>query len=188
MSLQTAKMERCLAMAAAKPEPKLCDLPPHLDVRRIMLKVVPDGDGDPIEVYAKSIDDVEEEMSRMGQRLEEYELGIRRYSDPAAKPETQGERDRVEALARKHGWSTGSGDPGCECYVCGKFELFDFAAALLSAGPARVEPMTHVGYFNTKYGTFFGLAELAHTKPNTAAIEQGEIVRVFAHGIGKDQA
>lgn len=60
----------------AQGEPGLLDIPPALDVRRIMLKVVPDVDGDPMEVYAESVKEVEDLLSDMGQRLEDYELGI----------------------------------------------------------------------------------------------------------------
>lgn len=53
-------------------------VPPELDVRRILLRVVP-GDGNGQEVYAQSVDDVEKLLSEMGLRIEELEASSRPY-------------------------------------------------------------------------------------------------------------
>lgn len=45
---------------------------PELDVRRILLDIVP-GDGNGEEVYAKSVADVERKLYSMGERIEELE-------------------------------------------------------------------------------------------------------------------
>lgn len=47
-------------------------VPPELDVRRIMLDIVP-GDGDGLEVYAKNVDDVVTKLTKMGERIENLE-------------------------------------------------------------------------------------------------------------------
>lgn len=51
------------------------------DVRKILLDVVPGLDGMGHEVYAKSVGDVENALTKMAQELEEWELGIRRHPD-----------------------------------------------------------------------------------------------------------
>lgn len=64
---------------AAKPEPQAQagePIPENCDVRKILVAVIPDMEGDPVEVYAESVADVEERMGEMGRRLEDYELGI----------------------------------------------------------------------------------------------------------------
>lgn len=50
------------------------------------------------------------------------------------------------------------------------------------------QPLTHVGYFNKKYGIFFRLGELAASERKAELLATGEIVQVFAQGIGKDQS
>ena len=47
-------------------------VPPELDVRRIMLDIVP-GDGDGLEVYAETVDDVVATLTEMGERIEDLE-------------------------------------------------------------------------------------------------------------------
>jgi len=58
-----------------------------LSVSNILLDVVP-GDGSGFEVYAKSVADVESKLSKMGEELEDWQLGIRRYqaTEVPAKP------------------------------------------------------------------------------------------------------
>jgi hypothetical protein len=45
------------------------------DVTSIMLDVVPGADGEGVEVFAKTVDDVVRKLTEMGQRIEELELG-----------------------------------------------------------------------------------------------------------------
>lgn len=49
----------------------------EFDVRRILLDVVPGPDGEGVEVYAKSIEEVENKLSELATKLEEHELGIK---------------------------------------------------------------------------------------------------------------
>lgn len=49
----------------------------QFDVRRIMLDVVPGPDGEGVEVYAKSIEEVENKLTELATKLEECELGIK---------------------------------------------------------------------------------------------------------------
>lgn len=53
---------------------------PELDVRKIMLRVVPGCDGMGHEVYAKSVADVEKVLGDMGEELEDWQLGIKQYN------------------------------------------------------------------------------------------------------------
>lgn len=62
------------------------DIPKELDVRTILLGVVPGWDGMGEEVFAKSVADVEKKLSAMGEELEDWQLGIRRYQ-PEAVPQ-----------------------------------------------------------------------------------------------------
>lgn len=50
-----------------------------LSVTHIMIDIVPGDDGMGHEVYAKSVDDVVNKMAAMGEELEDWQLGIRRY-------------------------------------------------------------------------------------------------------------
>ena len=50
-----------------------------LSVTKIMLDVVPGEDGNGEEVYAESVEDVENKLSDLGSRLENWELGIKRH-------------------------------------------------------------------------------------------------------------
>lgn len=83
--------------AATPPAPQQSNIPKELDVRTILLDVVP-GDGDGLEVYATSVADVEAKLCKMGEELEDWQLGIRRYV-PEQQPEAlaQQERDREDA-------------------------------------------------------------------------------------------
>jgi hypothetical protein len=64
-------------------------IPPELDVRNIMLRVVPGLDGMGEEVFARSVDDVVRELSLLGSQLEDYELGIRKSPDTPTATEAQ---------------------------------------------------------------------------------------------------
>jgi hypothetical protein len=55
----------------------------QFDVRNIILDIVP-GNGDGLEVYAKSVADVEKKLSELGAELEDWELGIKRLSTEPA--------------------------------------------------------------------------------------------------------
>lgn len=68
-------------------------VPLEFDVRRILLDVTPGWDGMGEEVYAKSVADVEKRLGDLGERLENWELGINKLattqpqSTPAASAE-----------------------------------------------------------------------------------------------------
>jgi hypothetical protein len=49
----------------------------ELSVTKILLKVVPDLDGNPVEIYATSVGDVGNELTKISCILEDYELGLR---------------------------------------------------------------------------------------------------------------
>lgn len=49
-----------------------------LSVTNIMIDVVP-GDGSGLEVYAKSVTDIETKLNSMGEELEDWQLGIKRH-------------------------------------------------------------------------------------------------------------
>lgn len=68
---------------------KRCTELEALSVTNILLDVVPDINGMGYEVYAKSVEDVEDRMTQMGQELEDWQLGIRRLSTHAAAPAAQ---------------------------------------------------------------------------------------------------
>ena len=61
---------RC-EQAAAQPDERAA-IPEDCDVRKILLRVVP-GNGDGHEVYARNVGDVEELLSELGERLEDFE-------------------------------------------------------------------------------------------------------------------
>lgn len=67
----------------AQVAPAVAQVPQDCDVRTILLDVAP-GDGDGVEVYARSVADVEDKLTRLGEELEEWQLGIRRYTAPEA--------------------------------------------------------------------------------------------------------
>lgn len=66
-----------------RPQP---EVPKEIDVRTILLHVVPGEDGMGEEVFAKSVADVEKKLGAMGEELEDWRLGIRRYQ-PEAVPQ-----------------------------------------------------------------------------------------------------
>jgi hypothetical protein len=94
----------------------------------------------------------------------------------AAKPETQGERaELIEKLqqAKAAAYRTNSRRLGA---------ILEQAAALLSAGPARVEPLTEEQVEQMRKQWMYG--EDHRYSPFVAGLRAGEA----AHGIGKDQA
>lgn len=68
---------------------KRCTELEALSVTNILLDVVPGVNGMGYEVYAKSVEDVEDRMTQMGQELEDWQLGIRRLSTHPAAPTAQ---------------------------------------------------------------------------------------------------
>lgn len=87
------------AALAAAPQAVLAA---EIDVRSILLNVVPGDDGMGHEVYAKSVADVENRLSSMGQELEDWQLGIRRLLEapaPQAVPQPL-TRDGIARLKR----------------------------------------------------------------------------------------
>lgn len=82
---------KTMQMLSEQSEPKPIDIPDDCDVRKILLRVVP-GDGDGHEVYAKNVTDVEQLLSEMGERLENFELS------KAAKP-TRGMKGCTECTS-----------------------------------------------------------------------------------------
>ena len=49
---------------------------PELDVTKILLNVVPGDDGEGLEIYAKSVDDVVALLTKQGERIEELESRV----------------------------------------------------------------------------------------------------------------
>mgnify|MGYP003404656073 CR=1 FL=1 len=84
--LVRADAEKCAAVLAERIAPKAPVQEPEIDVRNIMLAVVPGFDGMGAEVYAKSTKDVEDKLSALGSELEEWQLGIRRLPAPVQEP------------------------------------------------------------------------------------------------------
>jgi hypothetical protein len=68
----------------------------HLDVRKIMLRVVP-GDGSGHEVFASCVADVESLLSEMGEQIESYEL-----ASPPSSRELVERVATLEALAAEY--------------------------------------------------------------------------------------
>lgn len=69
----------CISLARALSTPSAvaaedARVPPELDVRKILIDVVPGEDGMGHEVYAKTVADVENELSRLGAALEDLQL------------------------------------------------------------------------------------------------------------------
>ena len=50
--------------------------PAELDVTKILLNVVPGDDGEGLEIYAKSVDDVVALLTKQGERIEELESRV----------------------------------------------------------------------------------------------------------------
>jgi hypothetical protein len=80
-------------------------IPPELDVRNIMLRVVPGLDGMGEEVFARSVDDVVRELSLLGSQLEDYELGIRK--SPATPTATASQEPSGEAVSAADAFELG---------------------------------------------------------------------------------
>jgi hypothetical protein len=80
------------ARAASPQSAKGEAIPEDCDVRKILLRVVP-GDGSGHEVYAKNVGDVEQLLTEMGERLDDFE-GAR-----AAAPQAALTIEQREALA-----------------------------------------------------------------------------------------
>jgi hypothetical protein len=72
-------------------------LPENCDVRKILLRVVP-GDGSGHEVYAKDIADVEQLLSEMGERIENFE------SNRAALPAGKVAAEPVAPVGGREAW------------------------------------------------------------------------------------
>ena len=49
----------------------------ELSVNKILIAVVPDSDGNPQEVYAKSVKEVEEMLTELDTELEDWQIGVR---------------------------------------------------------------------------------------------------------------
>lgn len=94
-------------LASAPPAPQA--IPPELDVRKIMLSIEPGEDGTGEEVYAKSVADVEAALGKMGEELEDWQLGIRRLPAPQASVVQQ---EPIGFISPKQVELIG--DPGCE--------------------------------------------------------------------------
>ena len=80
---------------------------PELDVTKILLNVVPGDDGEGLEIYAKSVDDVVALLTKQGERIEELEG---RVAAPVA-PANGWEHLKVYGYA--------PGDYMTRCHVCG---------------------------------------------------------------------
>lgn len=80
-----ARLDQIAALANQRAE-AVPDIPKELDVRTILLDVVPGWDGMGEEVFAKTVADVEKKLGAMGEELEDWQLGIRRYQ-PEAVPQ-----------------------------------------------------------------------------------------------------
>lgn len=74
-------VEAAVLAKLARQEP-VVEIPPELDVRRILLSVVPGDDGMGHEICATNVADVEKKLGELWSELEEWQLGIRRL--PAA--------------------------------------------------------------------------------------------------------
>lgn len=53
-------------------------VPADCDVRRVMVDVVPGPEGDGVEIYAKSVKEVEEKMGKLGEQLEDAKIALSR--------------------------------------------------------------------------------------------------------------
>jgi len=84
--------------ATAQPAPAPA-VPPELDVRRIMIDIVP-GDGSGHEVYAKTVADVEALLTTMGQRIEDLESA---QPAPALVPLTEAQIKAMKDAAADQG-------------------------------------------------------------------------------------
>lgn len=101
LMLYKQPQQQTYSNAAMEPIPAECD------VRKIMLKVVPGEDGMGEEIFASSVRDVEDELSRLGGELEEWQLGIKRLSPSDRryqKIKTLPAKSFSEELEEFHGW------------------------------------------------------------------------------------
>lgn len=104
------------------------EVAPDLDVRKIMIGIVPGPDGEGVEVYAQTVADVVRLLSDMGQRLEDYEGTTR--------PQPQ-----AEALRVPDGYALVPVEPTDEMRDAGneiildRGKLFRAWKAMLSAAP-----------------------------------------------------
>jgi hypothetical protein len=81
---ESAIRSKLIELGWTPPKAEQDDLvPTHLDVRRILLDVVP-GDGSGHEIYAKSVGDVKSALTKMAERIEELEdqLAKQQHTDP----------------------------------------------------------------------------------------------------------
>lgn len=104
------------------------DIPKELDVRTILLDVVPGEDGMGEEVFAKTVADVEKKLGAMGEELEDWQLGIRRYQPEAVPQGGQWKLVPVEPTPEmvKAGWHGADAE---RCY-----------RAMLAAAPPSPQP------------------------------------------------
>lgn len=92
--ITTARVFKAMRAAlAAQPGSVAADC----DVRTIMLDVVPGWDGEGVEVYAKSVAEVEAKLGEIWTELEEWQMGIRRL--PAAPTEAKPAQPASEPVA-----------------------------------------------------------------------------------------
>jgi len=94
------KLRKAAALLSADSKDAREPVPADCDVRKIMLDVVPGWDGMGQEVYAKSVREVEDLLSGMGQRLEDFELGITRPQAADAQPSSWDQESRGMFVAR----------------------------------------------------------------------------------------
>lgn len=83
---------RAIESAACAPLLERIEELQKLSVTNIMLSISPCWDGMGEEVYAKSVADVEDKLGKMGEELEDWQLGIKRH------PEME---ERIAALEAK---------------------------------------------------------------------------------------
>lgn len=83
----TADLMADLRAALAQPPAPTAQPDPSIDVRTILLDIVPGDDGMGLEIYAKSVADVERKFSEMGDRIEELES--KRAAQPVQQPEPE---------------------------------------------------------------------------------------------------
>jgi hypothetical protein len=119
-------------------QPTAPAVPAELDVRKIMLDVVPGWDGCGEEVYAKSVDDVVRLLSKMGERLESAEGQLANCRAPAAVPAAPKlDMEKFDALAKKHARSLASGSQmEWDVATFNYWGLVQFADALLATAYA----------------------------------------------------
>ena len=72
-------------------------VPADCDVRRIMLDVVPGWDGEGVEVYAKTVADVEAALTRMDEQIENF------AAQPASPERKPLSRSQIDDFANQEG-------------------------------------------------------------------------------------